>query len=380
MKKFITYMDYNYENNKNDKNNNLYIKFGNSTVILNYTKYNLIQDKKILRNLNVNNDLNLIINKEKYIIKKEINNLEDLLDIISNYKLFENANYNININKLIEIKDDLIELNNMIGLHNIKNNILDQLLFYLQNFHERCGINYMHTVIYGPPGTGKTEIAKIIGNIFRKIGILKNNTFKKVVRSDLVAGYLGQTAIKTRNLIEDCLGGVMFIDEAYSLGNSEKKDSFSKECLDTLCECLSNYRKEFMVIIAGYEEELDKCFFSYNPGLKSRFPWIYQTDKSSPEDLFLIFKKMINNINWKIKDNEINVEFFISNKDNFKSYGRDIETFVNKIIICHSKRVFCLEDEEKTIINYKDIDNGLTLFKSNLIKVEENKYQYLMYN
>ncbi|NBR98478.1 MAG: AAA family ATPase, partial [Betaproteobacteria bacterium] len=113
-------------------------------------------------------------------------------------------------------------------------------------------------------GTGKTEIAKIIGQIFSKLGILKKGTFRKVTRSDLIAGYLGQTAIKTNDVINDCLGGVLFIDEAYSLGNSEKKDSFSKECIDTLCEALSNHKDNFMVIIAGYENELKECFFNYN--------------------------------------------------------------------------------------------------------------------
>ena len=82
--------------------------------------------------------------------------------------------------------------------------------------------DFMHTVIYGPPGTGKTEIAKIIGKIYCKMGILKKGTFKKVTRSDLIAGYLGQTALKTKDVINECLDGVLFIDEAYSLGNIEK--------------------------------------------------------------------------------------------------------------------------------------------------------------
>jgi len=96
----------------------------------------------------------------------------------------------------------------------------------------------MHAVIYGPPGTGKTEVAKIMGKIFSNLGILKNNVFKKVTRDDLVAGYLGQTAMKTKDVIKSCIGGVLFIDEAYALGNSEKRDSFAKESIDTICEAL----------------------------------------------------------------------------------------------------------------------------------------------
>mgnify|MGYP003349594333 CR=1 FL=1 len=114
----------------------------------------------------------------------------------------------------------------------------------------------MHTVIYGPPGSGKTEVAKIIGRIFSNLGILNKKIFKKVSRNDLVAGYLGQTAIKTKDMIKASLGGVLFIDEAYSLGNSEKRDSFAKECVDTLCEALSEHKHNWMVIIAGYEKDL----------------------------------------------------------------------------------------------------------------------------
>ena len=113
--------------------------------------------------------------------------------------------------------------------------------------------DFMHTVIYGPPGSGKTEVAKIIGRIFSNLGILNKKIFKKVSRNDLVAGYLGQTAIKTKDMIKASLGGVLFIDEAYSLGNSEKRDSFAKECVDTLCEALSEHKHNWMVIIAGYE-------------------------------------------------------------------------------------------------------------------------------
>ena len=120
----------------------------------------------------------------------------------------------------------------------------------------------MHTVIYGPPGTGKTEVAKIIGRLFSKLGVLKKNVFKKVTRADLIAGYLGQTAIKTKEVVNSAIGGVLFIDEAYALGNKEKRDIFAKECIDTFAHY--DNKDKLMVIIAGYEDELNKCFFEYN--------------------------------------------------------------------------------------------------------------------
>ena len=124
----------------------------------------------------------------------------------------------------------------MVGLDDFKGQILNQLLYFIQNLHVGIESDYMHSVLYGAPGTGKTEIATILGKMYSKIGILKKNIFKKVNRSDLVAGYLGQTAIKTTKVIDECLGGCLFIDEAYSLANNYEGDSFTRECIDTLCE------------------------------------------------------------------------------------------------------------------------------------------------
>ena len=324
----------------------------------------------------------VIIKKEKVVINREINNLSDIIQLLNDYPIVANAEYNIDLERLHKIKELLIELNNMVGLHDIKNNIVDQILFYLQDFHLKNGVNYMHTVLYGPPGTGKTEIAKIMGKIFSKLGVLKKETFRKVVRADLIAGYLGQTAMKTTKVIEEALGGVLFIDEAYALGNSEKRDSFAKECIDTLCEALSNYRDNLMVIIAGYEQELKECFFSYNPGLQSRFPWILKTDKSLPSELRHIFIKMIKDINWEISDDsDINIEFFEKNKELFPYFGRDMEILLLKTTIAHGRRVLCLDNSMKTIINKTDLERGLDLFKKhNYDKEKPSMSVYSMYS
>ena len=128
----------------------------------------------------------------------------------------------------------------------------------------------------------------------------KTEYFQKVTRSDLVAGYLGQTALKTTDVIKSCLGGCLFIDEAYSLG-SDDLDSFSKECVDTLGECLSRHKNDLMVIIAGYEDELEKHFFNSNKGLRSRFIWKFTIDPESALDLCRIMEKMVYDIEWKLK-------------------------------------------------------------------------------
>merc|ERR1711991_1233112 len=221
------------------------------------------------------------------------------------------------------IRYPITKLNNMIGMKSLKEQIVDQILYFSQYFH--VGSNdFMHTVIYGPPGTGKTEISKILGEIFSNLGVLKKKKWKKVTRADLIAGYLGQTALKTKEVIKDSLGGVLFIDEAYALGNSEKRDSFAKECIDTLCEALSDNKENLMVIIAGYEKELKNCFFEYNKGLDSRFTWRFKTDDYTSEELFLIFKKKVNDIGWTLKK-KIKCSWFEDKMDYFKYFRRDME-------------------------------------------------------
>jgi hypothetical protein len=156
---------------------------------------------------------------------------------------------------------------------------------------------------------------------------------------------------------------VLFIDEAYSLGND---DTFSKECIDTLCEALSDNKSNWMVIIAGYENELEKYFFDMNSGLNSRFTWRYKIDDYSSTDLYNIFLKKVKDNNWSLsEDTKINVNWFEKNKDKFKFYGRDIETLFAKTKIAHSKRVFCLEPNIKKKITLDDLNNGLEMFINN---------------
>ena len=276
---------------------------------------------------------------------------------------------------LHNIKEPLNELNNMIGMKDLKTNILDQILYFTQELHisSKCDGDFMHTVIYGPPGTGKTEIAKIMGKIYSKMGILKNGKFKKVTRSDLVAGFLGQTALKTRDVINETLGGVLFIDEAYSLGN-DKKDSFSKECIDTLCEALSDNKDQLMVIIAGYEDELKEGFFKVNQGLESRFTWRFKTDEYNGQDLYDIFLKKINGIGWELHINSnITPNWFIKNIEYFKFYGRDIETLLSKTKIAHSRRVYCKPNNEKKKLLLTDLESGFEIYlKNNNIKSQKD--------
>jgi len=359
---------------------NKYIDYLNKNLNMKFYKFTPLTSpisKVESRNVPIKDTIN---------IEVEINHISDILKLIDTYKCDPSIKYNIDMKALHNIKEPLIELNNMIGMKNLKNNIVDQILYFVQQLHKNKNSSgeFLHTVIYGPPGTGKTDVAKIMGKIYSKIGILSKGTFKKVTRSDLIAGYLGQTALKTKDVIKEALGGVLFIDEAYSLGNPEKRDSFSKECIDTLCEALSDNKENLMVIIAGYEKELKESFFSYNQGLDSRFTWRFKTDEYDHEDLYNIFIKKVKDIGWEIEENsKISSDWFKKNKEYFRHYGRDIETLLSKTKIAHGRRVFCKPESEKKKLTLKDLDKGFEIYiKNNEIKSrkEEEEFKRNLYN
>lgn len=312
-------------------------------------------------------------------IDVEIQNIADILQLIETYPCDPLIEYSVDMEALHNIKEPLQELNNMIGMKELKMSITGQLIYFIQKLHinaDESG-DFMHTVIYGPPGTGKTEVAKLMGKIYSKLGVLSSGKFVKVTRSDLIAGYLGQTAIKTTDVIKNALGGVLFIDEAYALGNSEKRDSFSKECIDTLCEALSDHKNNLMVIIAGYETELKECFFNYNTGLESRFTWRFKTDEYTGKDLYAIFIKKVSDIGWSIhKGNDVSHEWFDKNRENFQYFGRDIESFLAKTKISHSKRVFSKPITEKKCLTKEDLMGGYELYLHNTDNKHKKEEKY----
>ena len=325
-----------------------------------------VQKEKVKVEVNIDENLKDMDNVEKtkeLNIDVSANNIDDLIYILNNYEYHNDTKYNIDLESLHKIKEELVQLNCMVGLTMIKQSILDQLLYFMQDLHtNNMGGDYKHTVIYGPPGTGKTEIAKIIGKMYSKLGILKNNIFKKVTRNDLIAGYLGQTAIKTKSLIKECLGGVLFIDEAYSLASPEQNDSFSKECLDILCESLSDHKDELMVIIAGYEQEMDNTFFKANRGLKSRFIWRFTIDSYTPTELMNIFNRKVLEQGWSfIDDGVLDENIFYKQKNNLMSYGRDIDLLFTYIKICHGRRIYGKSVDIRKKITTVDLEAGFNM-------------------
>ena len=343
----------------------------------------------------------LFVPPKRVEINISINSIQDIIDILDKYPYHSGTEYNIDLKNFHKIRNELVQLNSMVGLTSLKNSVVNQLIYFIQE-PILCEKNrgYKHTILCGPPGTGKTEIAKIIGNMYSKLGVLSKrdskggNTsqtdnvlgdaeeqpgwkpdktdetgsnkfpFKKVTRSDLIAGYLGQTALKTRGVIKECLGGCLFIDEAYSLGNPGNIDIFSRECVDTLCEALSDHKDELMVIIAGYEHELKEQFFSMNPGLESRFVWKFNIEKYTSEELCEIFRRKVTEEGWQL--DVVNIEtWFEKHQADFKHHGRDIEQLLLHTKIIHAKRIYGKSRDLSKKITIEDLDNGRNIFLEN---------------
>ena len=149
------------------------------------------------------------------------------------------------------------------------------------------------------------------------------------------------------------------------MGPGQKdKDSFSKEAIDTLNSFLSEHKNDFCCIVAGYEDEIKKCFFSVNPGLKRRFPWLHRISKYTSRNMVEIFLKMVRDSDWEIiAEKEYLENLFEKNMDHFKFYGGDSETFLTKCKMVHAKRVFSLNDNHKFVLTKIDIDNAMKMLK-----------------
>ena len=326
--------------------------------------------KKVNKNKNLKVlKTDVIENKNLKVLKTDVienKNLKVLkTDVIEN-KLFKYNNkfYTINLEKVEKISGPLIKLKKMVGLTKIKNDIIDLILYYLIYFNSSSKNNEMlHMSLEGSPGCGKTKLAKIISKILTGLGILENDNIVYAKRTDLIGKFLGETGQKTQNMINKANGGVLFIDEAYSLGGNDEKDIYSKECLDILNQNLSDNKNKFICIIAGYTKELENNFFSANPGLTRRFPFRFIIDTYSALELRDIFIRKIYKLEWKIDNdiNKINI-FFEKNHEHFKFFGGDIDTLIQDIKYSHSRRIACEHPINYKIINNDDLTKAIEKF------------------
>ena len=251
----------------------------------------------------------------------------------------------INTKSFEELSD---ELNSLIGLENVKKEIEDLVIFNkVQKNREKIGLKKtnrtMHMAFLGNPGTGKTTVARIVGNMYRSLGILSKGHFIEATRTDLIAEYQGQTALKVKRLIQKAKGGVLFIDEAYSITENDKSDSYGRECLTELTKALEDYRDDLVVIVAGYDD-LMKKFFESNPGLKSRFNYFITFEDYTVDQMFGIFLSYCKKEDYILQESatEKLKKYLEQQSDiskNKNANGRFVRNVFDKIIMNQAKRL-----------------------------------------
>ena len=261
-------------------------------------------------------------------------------------------------------KSGMEELNELIGLKTVKHDVEELVgLAKVRKMREEKGMKAvpmsLHLVFSGNPGTGKTTVARILGKLYKEIGILSTGQMIETDRSGLVAGYVGQTAIKTQKKIQEAMGGVLFIDEAYTL--NQKDENFGQEAIDTILKAMEDHRDEFVVIVAGYTQ-LMKEFIESNPGLKSRFNKFFEFPDYTVDELQQIFELQCKKYQYKLTDEadaavrEEIIRLEEAKGENFAN-AREVRNLFEKIITNQAARVSELEEVDEDILSTITIDD-----------------------
>jgi SpoVK/Ycf46/Vps4 family AAA+-type ATPase len=259
----------------------------------------------------------------------------------------------------IPIDEDLLklstfELNRLVGMEQIKNEVND--LIKLVRYYRETGKDVLnrfslHTIFTGNPGTGKTTLARIVGKIYKALGLLERGHVVETGREGLIAGYVGQTALKTKEKLEESMGGVLFVDEAYALSDGAQND-FGKEAVEVILKTMEDERGKFAVIAAGYPDNMN-VFLHANPGLKSRFDRVWHFYDYTPEILFQIAVSMFDTEGLKLDEsaekylNELLNQLY-NTRDKFFGNARSIRKIVEQAVKKQNLRMASLPSEERT--------------------------------
>jgi hypothetical protein len=241
-------------------------------------------------------------------------------------------------------------------------------------------LDMMHTIISGSPGTGKSHVAQYIGAIYAAFGFLKPGKFNKISTADLIAPYVGQTTDKTRKICQKSLGGALFLDEAYALGSAGGRgdSDFGREAVDTITDYLTEHKHDFVMIVAGYENELETRFFSLNTGLRRRFQWKFTIENYTPAELQQIFAKMAKDSNYEFAE-PLPISWFANHYSSFPNFGGSMESLLAKVKYANTKRTILLDNTHKNKLTMQDMDAGFQTYIEHTVEAKKNLSHTMMY-
>lgn len=298
---------------------------------------------------------------------KEINDTPEKVDEPISESKYQAKQFDMD-NLSIESEDldaALKELDELIGLESVKQEVLLCInLLRINKMRKEKGLPELqtsnHMVFTGHPGTGKTTVARIMAKIYKCLGVVSKGQLVETDRSGMVAGYMGQTALKTAQIIKKAKGGVLFIDEAYALSSEDGSNDYGKEAIDTLVKGMEDYRDDLVVIVAGYVDEMKK-FISMNPGLRSRFNKYINFENYNANEMLDIFKLSCKKTEFFLSSEaeEATLNYFEENQDD-PTFGnaRGVRNFFDKVVTNQATRILTISnpsESEFRTINKEDI-------------------------